>query len=164
MKAVLQRVSSAKVEIDGRVTGEIGKGLLVLLCAVKGDTDQDLEALVKKLPELRIFGDDQGKMNLSVRDVRGEVLVVSQFTLAASTRRGNRPSFEQALEPGPAKRMYDLFVQRLRGAGLTVRTGEFAARMNVSLTNEGPVTVMIDSRDGLQQRSVANENECTENS
>ncbi len=145
MKALLQRVSSAKVEIAGTVAGEIGNGLLVLLCAIKGDTDRDVEYIVKKTANLRIFGDEQGKMNLSVLDIKGEVLVVSQFTLAARTRKGNRPSFENAEEPEEAKKMYESFVQRLRDAGLAVETGEFAAMMRVSLTNDGPVTILIDS-------------------
>lgn len=147
MKALLQRVSAAKVEIAGTVTGEIGAGLLVFLCAVKGDTDKDIEYLSKKIPALRIFGDEQGRMNRSVTDI-GKILVVSQFTLAASTRKGNRPSFENAEEPGRAEKMYEAFVQRLRESGLRVETGTFAAAMNVTLTNDGPVTVMIDSREG----------------
>lgn len=147
MKALLQRVSSSKVEAKGKLLGETAQGLLVFLCAVKGDTDRDLDYVVKKTVALRIFADEQGKMNLSVSDIKGEVLVVSQFTLAASTRKGNRPSFEDAEEPGQAKRMYDAFVQRLRETGLTVGTGEFAAMMSVSLVNDGPVTVMLDSRE-----------------
>ncbi len=147
MKALLQRVLSAKVEVEGKAVGEIGRGLLVFLCAIKGDTDTDLEYLVKKIPALRFFADEQGKMNLSVLDIKGEVLVVSQFTLAASTRKGNRPSFENAEEPVKAKEAYEEFVRRLAGTGLTVRTGEFAASMAVYLTNDGPVTIMIDSRE-----------------
>lgn len=148
MKALLQRASYAKVEINGSVVCEIGKGLLVLLCAVKGDTDKDLDYLVRKVPALRVFSDEGGKMNLSVRDAEGEVLVVSQFTLAASTRKGNRPSFENAEEPDRANEMYEAFVLRLRDQGLSVKTGEFGAMMAVSLVNDGPVTVMIDSREG----------------
>lgn len=147
MKAMLQRVSCAKVVINGSVAGEIGKGLLVLFCAVKGDTGNDLDLLVKKVAAIRIFPDDQGKMNLSVRDVKGEVLVVSQFTLAASTRKGNRPSFDNAEDPARAKAVYEVFIDRLKNEGLTVKTGEFGAMMAVSLTNDGPVTVMIDSRE-----------------
>jgi D-tyrosyl-tRNA(Tyr) deacylase len=147
MKALLQRVSSAKVTVDGQVTGEIGRGLLIFLCAVKGDTEQDLDYVVKKIPALRIFEDEQGKMNLSISDIKGEVLVVSQFTLAASTQKGNRPTFEKAEAPEQARAMYDAFVQRLRDTGLTVQTGEFAAMMEVSLVNDGPVTISIDSRE-----------------
>jgi len=147
MKALLQRVSSARVEVEGRVVGEIARGLLVLLCSVKGDTEKDLEYTLKKVSQLRIFGDEQGKMNLSVRDIRGEALVVSQFTLAASTRRGNRPSFEEAMEPLAAKALYDEFIRRLTEMGLSVKTGEFGAMMAVSLVNDGPVTIMIDSRE-----------------
>ncbi len=147
MKALLQRVSSARVEIDGKVVSKIGKGLLVLLCAVKGDADRDLDYVAKKTTLLRIFGDEQGKMNLSVSDVQGEVLVVSQFTLAASTRRGNRPSFDDAEEPSRAKIMYEAFARRLAESGLRVRTGESGAMMAVSLVNDGPATVMLDSRE-----------------
>jgi D-tyrosyl-tRNA(Tyr) deacylase len=146
MRVLIQRVSSAKVVVEGRTTGEINKGLLVFLCALKGDGDNDLDYLVKKVCGIRIFPDDQGKMNLSVADVKGSVLVVSQFTLAASTRKGNRPSFENAEEPARAQLMYDAFVQRMQGAGIAVQTGEFGAAMAVSLTNDGPVTIMIDSR------------------
>lgn len=147
MKALLQRVSSARVEIDGRSVSEIENGLLVFLCAVKGDTDRDLEYIVKKVSKLRIFEDDHGKMNLSIMDIKGEVLVVSQFTLAASTRKGNRPSFDTAEAPERAKVMYDTFVTKLRETGLSVQTGVFAKSMDVSLTNDGPVTILIDSRE-----------------
>ncbi len=138
MKALLQRVSSARVEIDGRSVSEIEIGLLVFLCAVRGDTDRDLEYIIKKVSKLRIFKDDHGKMNLSIMDINGEVLVVSQFTLAASTRKGNRPSFDTAEAPERAKVIYDTFVTKLR---------EFAESMAVSLTNDGPVTILIDSRE-----------------
>jgi len=130
------------------MAGEIRQGLLVFLCAVKGDVEKDLDYAVKKISQLRIFGDEQGKMNRSVMDIRGEVLVVSQFTLAASLRKGNRPSFEQAEDPVRAKELYQLFVRRLKDTGLTVRTGEFAASMAVSLINDGPVTILVDSREG----------------
>jgi D-tyrosyl-tRNA(Tyr) deacylase len=148
MKALLQRVTGARVEAGGRVAGRIGRGLLVFLCAMKGDTDKDLDHLVRKVSALRIFADDQGKMNLSVADVKGEVLVISQFTLAASTRKGNRPSFDEAEGPARAKAVYDEFVRRLEATGLTVRIGVFGAAMAVSLTNDGPVTVLVDSREG----------------
>lgn len=148
MKALLQRVSSAKVEVDGKVVGSIGNGLLVFLCAVKGDTEKDLDYIVKKVSQLRIFGDDQKKMNLSVIDVRGEILAVSQFTLAAGTRKGNRPSFDAAEAPEKAKAMYESFVSRLKTLGINVQTGVFAATMSVTLVNEGPVTISLDSREG----------------
>ncbi len=143
----MQRVSRAKVVIDGEVSGEIEKGVLVFLCAVRGDGEKDLDYIVKKTASLRIFPDGQGKMNLSVSDAGGEILVVSQFTLAASTRKGNRPSFENAEAPEPARTMYEAFQHRLRELGLTVRSGEFGADMAVSLTNDGPVTIMLDSRE-----------------
>jgi len=150
MKALLQRVSTARVTVDSRVVAEIGKGLLVFLCAVKGDTDKDLDLLVKKVSQLRIFGDEQAKMNRSLLDIKGEALVVSQFTLAASTRKGNRPSFDAAEAPEQAKKLYEDFVGRLQAVGVPVRTGVFAAMMDVSLVNDGPVTIWIDSRkDGL---------------
>lgn len=119
----------------------------MFLCAVRGDSDKDLDYLVKKVSQLRMFDDRNGKMNLSVRDIRGEVLVVSQFTLAASTRKGNRPSFDAAEAPERAKPVYDDFVAKLRETGLTVQTGVFAESMAVSLTNDGPVTILIDSRE-----------------
>ncbi len=147
MKAVLQRVSSANVSAGGQIVGEIKRGLLVFLCAVKDDTEKDLDYLVKKVSQLRIFEDDRGKMNLSVADIKGAVLVVSQFTLAASTRKGNRPSFDNAETPETAKMMYDVFVQRLRDAGIPVQAGVFGAMMEVSLVNDGPVTIWIDSRE-----------------
>ncbi|HUI68794.1 MAG TPA: D-aminoacyl-tRNA deacylase [Nitrospirota bacterium] len=147
MKALLQRVLSARVEIDGRAVGEIENGLLVFLCVVKGDMDGDLEYIVKKVSKLRIFEDDNGKMNLSIMDIRGEVLVVSQFTLAASTRKGSRPSFAAAEAPERARALCDTFVTNLRQTGLSVKTGMFAESMAVSLTNDGPVTILIDSRE-----------------
>ncbi len=147
MKALLQRVSEARVAVKNRTVGEITKGLLVFLCAVKGDTDKDLDYVIKKVSQLRIFADELDKMNRSVMDTRGEVLVVSQFTLAASTSRGNRPSFEHAEAPEQAKALYDTFVKKLRETGISVRTGAFAESMAVSLTNDGPVTILIDSRE-----------------
>jgi D-tyrosyl-tRNA(Tyr) deacylase len=147
MKALLQRVSEARVAINGQTVGEIKKGLLVFLCAVKGDTDKDLDYTVKKVAQLRIFGDEQGKMNLSVMDIKGEVLVISQFTLAASNRKGNRPSFDDAEAPERARAIYETFITKLRETGLSVQTGVFAESMAVSLTNDGPVTILIDSRE-----------------
>ncbi|HTG00177.1 MAG TPA: D-aminoacyl-tRNA deacylase [Nitrospirota bacterium] len=147
MKALLQRVTSAQVDVDGSLVGKIGKGLLVFLCAVKGDTDKDLDYIVKKVSQLRIFEDEQGKMNLSVLDSRGEALVVSQFTLAAATRKGNRPSFDEAEAPEQAKEMYEMFIERLKGTGIPVQSGVFAAMMDVSLVNDGPVTIWLDSKE-----------------
>jgi D-tyrosyl-tRNA(Tyr) deacylase len=148
MIALLQRVSRASVTIKGAELSSIGKGLLVLLCAVKGDSDGDVEYMAKKTAQLRIFEDDAGKMNRSVRDIGGAVLVVSQFTLAASVRKGTRPSFDGAEEPGRARELCEAFVVRVRASGLTVQTGEFGAMMEVSLTNSGPVTIIMDSREG----------------
>ncbi len=147
MKALLQRVSKAGVEINGRSVAEIRKGLLVFLGVVNGDTDRDLDYLVKKIAQLRIFEDANQKMNLSIQDIKGEALVVSQFTLAASTRKGNRPSFDSAEAPERAKAMYETFVRRLKERGITVQTGVFAESMAVSLVNDGPVTILIDSRE-----------------
>ncbi len=147
MIALVQRVSSAKVNVDGRNVAGIGRGLLVFLCVVKGDTEQDLDYLVKKVSQLRVFEDNEGKMNLSVLDIKGEVLVVSQFTLAARTRKGNRPSFDMAETPERAVEMYAEFINRLRDLGITVQAGVFAASMAVSLTNDGPVTISIDSKE-----------------
>ena len=147
MKALLQRVSKAGVKINGRSVAEIRKGMLVFLGVVKGDTENDLDYLVKKVAQLRIFEDAERKMNLSVQDIRGEVLVVSQFTLAASTRKGNRPSFDNAETPEPARDLYETFVQRLTETGITVQAGVFAESMAVSLVNDGPVTILIDSRE-----------------
>jgi D-tyrosyl-tRNA(Tyr) deacylase len=148
MKALIQRVSSARVEVDGEVSGSIERGLLVFLCVVQGDGAKDLDYLVKKVSQLRIFEDERGRMNLSVIDVRGEVLVVSQFTLAASTRKGNRPSFDAVEAPERARAMYESFVGRLKSTVVNVQTGVFAATMAVSLVNDGPVTILLDSREG----------------
>jgi D-aminoacyl-tRNA deacylase len=147
MKALLQRVSMASVEANGQIAGNIDKGLVVFLCAMKGDAEKDLDYIVKKVSQLRIFEDDQGKLNRSILDIHGSALVVSQFTLAATTRKGNRPSFEAAEAPEQAKDMYDEFVRRLKERGAKVQTGIFAATMAVSLVNDGPVTILLDSRE-----------------
>jgi D-tyrosyl-tRNA(Tyr) deacylase len=147
MKALLQRVSSATVEVNSKTVGQIGQGLLILFCAVKGDSEQDLDYLTKKVSALRIFEDEQGKMNRSVMDIKGAVLVVPQFTIAASVRKGNRPSFDAAEAPEQARRFYEEFIRRLKASGIVVETGVFGASMAVSLTNDGPVTIMIDSRE-----------------
>ncbi|MDF1621440.1 D-aminoacyl-tRNA deacylase [Pseudothioclava nitratireducens] len=147
MRALIQRVSHAKVEVDGRVTGEIGQGLMILICAMGGDTETEAEKLAQRISKLRIFKDAADKMNLSVSDIGGACLVVSQFTLAADTSRGNRPGFSYAADPATGERLYLHFAEALRGLGLPVETGEFGADMDVSLLNQGPVTIWMDSAD-----------------
>ena len=146
MRAVIQRVKSAEVLIDGRVSGKIGKGLLVFLGVGKGDGESDLSYLTSKIPDLRIFEDDSGKFNLSLKERGGEMLVVSQFTLYGDCRKGRRPSFTDAEEPTAAKDLYDRFVAKLKDGGVPVQTGEFQAKMEVHLVNDGPVTLLLDSR------------------
>ena len=143
MQALIQRVSEARVTVDGRVTGAIGPGLLVLLCAERGDDRAVADRLLAKLLKLRIFSDAAGKMNLSVPDVAGGLLIVSQFTLAADTSGGNRPSFTGAAAPDEGRRLYDYFVAKARAAHPVVATGEFAADMQVALINDGPVTIPL---------------------
>jgi D-aminoacyl-tRNA deacylase len=146
MKALLQRVTKASVKVEGNLIGQIGKGILLFLGIEKGDEDKDLDFIVRKITNLRIFYDKNSKMNLSIKDIAGEVLVVSQFTLAADCRKGNRPSFDSAEEPSRAETMYYRAVEKLRNAGLPVYHGAFAADMQVSLINDGPVTFMLDSK------------------
>ena len=141
MIALIQRVSRARVEVAGATVGEIGPGLLVLVCAERGDSEAQADKLLAKILKLRIFGDEAGKMNRSVQDVDGGLLVVSQFTLAADTSGGNRPSFTDAAPPDEGRRLYDYFVQQARAAHPQVATGEFAADMQVHLVNDGPVTI-----------------------
>ena len=141
MIAVLQRVSEACVRVEGEVIGQIGAGLLVLLCAEKGDTEAVADKMLAKMLKLRIFGDEAGKMNRSVQDVAGGLLVVSQFTLAADVAGGNRPSFTQAAAPDEGRRLYEHFVAQARAAHPVVQTGRFAADMKVSLVNDGPITI-----------------------
>jgi D-tyrosyl-tRNA(Tyr) deacylase len=148
MRAVIQRVKSAQVCVDGRVSGKIGRGLLVLLGVGKGDGENDLSFLASKIPELRIFEDNSGKFNLSLKEVGGEILVVSQFTLFADCRKGRRPSFTEAEEPPAAKHFYEQFILKLKEQGIPVQTGEFQAKMEVHLVNDGPVTLLLDSRAG----------------
>jgi D-aminoacyl-tRNA deacylase len=143
MLALIQRVSEARVVVDGRTIGEIGHGLLVLVCAEQGDTEAPADKLLAKILKLRIFGDDAGKMNRSVQDVAGGLLVVSQFTLAADTSGGNRPGFSNAAAPAEGRRLYDYFVARARAAHPVVHTGEFGADMKVHLVNDGPVTIPL---------------------
>jgi D-aminoacyl-tRNA deacylase len=145
MRAVLQRVSRAKVEVEGTVVGQIGVGWLVLLGVARGDAEADVEWMAEKVVGLRAFEDDQGKMNRSVGEVGGSVLVVSQFTLLGDCRTGRRPSFTDAAEPGVAERLYELFAERVAAAGVPVETGVFRAMMKVELVNEGPVTLLLDS-------------------
>ena len=146
MRAVVQRVTSARVTVDDRVIGEIDGGLLVLLGVEQGDSAADVQYVSAKIRDLRIFADDAGKMNLSVLDRRGAVLVVSQFTLAGDARNGRRPSFASAAPPQIARALYEDVVRELTASGLRVETGEFQAMMQVSLVNDGPVTILLDSR------------------
>jgi len=147
MLAIIQRVSQAKVSVADKTVSQIGSGFLVLLGVVQGDTDKDLAYLVKKTSQLRVMADKNKKMNLSLKDVNGEILVVSQFTLAADVRKGNRPSFIKAAEPKLAEKFYQQFISELQLLGLTVKTGQFGTYMNINLTNDGPVTIIINSRE-----------------
>ncbi len=147
MRVLLQRVSEASVTVDGDVIGEIGAGLLILVCAMQGDTEAEADRLATKIGKLRIFKDDAGKMNLSVKDSGNAALVVSQFTLSADTSRGNRPGFSQAAPPAEGERLYEYFADRLRQEGLEVALGQFGADMKVRLLNDGPVTIWMDSAD-----------------
>jgi len=149
MRAVVQRVSRAKVTIDHWTSGEIGHGLLVLLGVGHEDTEADATYLAEKIAGLRIFEDEDGKMNRSVQDVGGSVLTVSQFTLYADVRRGKRPSFDAAAPPEHARRLYEFFVQQIQAAGLRSETGRFQEMMQVELVNEGPVTILLDSGKGF---------------
>lgn len=144
MKLVIQRVSNAKVEVEGRITGEIGQGFLVLLGVTHEDTVQNADFLVQKLVNLRVFTDENYKMNLSIKDIKGELLIVSQFTLYANCQKGNRPSFVEAARPEQAEKLYNYFVEKCRQEGINVQTGEFGAHMQVSLLNNGPVTIILE--------------------
>ena len=147
MRSVVQRVLEASVTVDGEVVGAIGKGLLVLLGVSKGDTEEDARLLASKIAVLRIFSDDKGKFNLSLLDVEGSVLVVSQFTLHANVRKGRRPSFNNAAPPEVAEPLVDRFVKLLEQEGVHVETGQFGATMQVRLCNDGPVTLILDTAD-----------------
>ena len=144
MKAVIQRVASASVTVEGVIAGQIGQGIMVLLGVEKGDNEAGADWLAKKIAGLRIFSDDEGKMNLSLQDVEGALLVVSQFTLAGNCTKGKRPSFDTAAPPAEGKRLYEYFVDAVRRLGLPVQTGIFQADMHVSLVNDGPVTFILE--------------------
>ena len=147
MKALLQRVSEASVSVGGKVVGRIGRGLVVLLGIASGDTERDINYLVPKIVNLRIFPDDQGRFNLSALDINGELLLVSQFTLLADTRKGRRPSFVDAAPPAQAEELFGRFVAQARTTGLKVETGRFQQYMQVEIHNDGPVTILLDSRE-----------------
>ncbi|WP_407492097.1 D-aminoacyl-tRNA deacylase [Pseudooceanicola sp. MF1-13] len=144
MRALLQRVTEAQVRVDGEVIGQCGAGLMVLVCAMQGDTEANAEQLAAKVSKCRIFQDDAGKMNRSVVDIGGSALVVSQFTLSADTSRGNRPGFSAAAAPEDGRRLYEHFAKALAGYGVPVETGEFGADMKVSLVNDGPITIWME--------------------
>lgn len=146
MKALIQRVSEASVTVDGDTVGSIGRGMLLLLGIEKGDDEKDIDYIGQKVFNLRMFEDSDGKMNLPVSDAGGAILVVSQFTLSADCRKGNRPSFDNAESPGRAEALYEVFIRKLASLGVAVSTGKFGAHMKVRLTNDGPVTFVIDSR------------------
>lgn len=145
MRAVVQRVSKAEVLVDKTSLGKINKGLLVFLGVAEEDSDTDINYMVDKTMNLRIFEDENDKMNLSVQDIKGEILVISQFTLHGDARKGRRPSFSNAGNPQKAERLYNQYIQSLRDNGITVESGRFAAYMEVSLINDGPVTILLDS-------------------
>lgn len=146
MRAVIQRVKEASVEIDGVKVGCCQRGYMILFCAVEGDTEQDIDLLARKTANLRIFEDEDGKMNKSILDIDGEVLCISQFTLAADTKKGNRPSFINAMEPVTADKYYCMYCDTLKAYGIkNVETGRFGADMQVTLTNDGPVTIILDT-------------------
>lgn len=147
MKAVIQRVSKARVDVEGKTVGRIGRGILVLLGVEKGDGERDADRLADKIVNLRIFEDEAGKMNLALRDVGGAILAVSQFTLAGNCAKGRRPSFDGAAPPVEANRLYEYFVAGARALGVPVETGVFQAMMEVSLVNDGPVTFILESRE-----------------
>lgn len=152
MRIVIQRVSEASVSVDGNVVGEIGKGFMLLIGVAKGDTSDEAVALVEKISKMRIFEDENEKMNLSLTDVGGSVLAISQFTLCAECRRGNRPDFFNAAPPAEANELYELFISEMRNKGITTEKGIFGADMKVSLINDGPVTIVLDSEDLKKSR------------
>lgn len=146
MKLVVQRVSGAKVSVDNEVVGEIDKGLFVLVGVGEDDTKDDASLLAEKLSKMRIMADKEDKMNLSIKDVEGGILAVSQFTLFADTKKGNRPSFIKAAQPDKAQEVYEIFVERLKELGVRTETGRFGAYMNINVELDGPVTILLDSK------------------
>lgn len=144
MRAIVQRVSEAAVRVDNEVIGEIGNGLLVLICAEESDTDEKAKYFARKIATMRIFSDENGKLNKSVKDIAGSILAVSQFTLAADWKKGNRPGFSKAAKPEEGRRLYELFVESLKAESVPVETGRFAANMQVSLINDGPITIPME--------------------
>jgi len=147
VKALLQRVTGASVSVDGEVVGRIGRGLVIFVGVADGDTDKDAQYLAQKTVNLRIFSDEESKFNLSALDINGELLVVSQFTLLADTRKGRRPSFIDAAPPAQAEELFERFVEQARATGLKVATGRFQQYMQVEIHNDGPVTILLDSRE-----------------
>lgn len=145
MRALLQRVSHAAVAVDGETIGRCGPGLLILVCAMRGDTDAEADRLAARIAKLRIFEDAEGRMNRSILDAGGAALIVSQFTLAADTSRGNRPGFSGAAAPDEGRHLYERFAERIAALGIPAETGRFAAKMEVSLLNDGPVTIWMES-------------------
>ena len=146
MKIVLQRVSEASVEIDEVVVGKIGRGIIILLCVEKGDSIKDVEYLAEKTIYLRVFDDEQKKMNLSLLDINAEMLIISQFTLAGDCRKGRRPGFDKAAEPDLAKKLYLQFIRSVQNKGVKTAEGKFGALMSVNITNDGPVTFILESK------------------
>lgn len=153
MRIVIQRVTHASVKVDGETVGKIGKGFLLLIGVAKGDTENEAKVLAEKISKMRIFEDENEKMNLSLFDVCGQVLAVSQFTLCADCRRGNRPDYMNAAPPSDANALYELFMDELRKKGLTVEQGIFGADMKIELLNDGPVTIVLDSQDLKKSRN-----------
>ena len=147
MKALLQRVTGASVSVGGEVVGRIGRGLVVFVSVASGDTEKDGQFLVQKTVNLRIFADEEGRFNLSALDIKGELLLVSQFTLLADTKKGRRPSFVEAAPPAQAEELFEQFVEQARATGLKVATGRFQQYMQVEIHNDGPVTILLDSRE-----------------